>query len=449
MRAGLCGDYPLAVRSFLRSLNPRLPRSVQILQAGGLANSFGNGLASRSCSSTSTTCAGSTSAPPGLIVATNGAVGLVAGPIGGIADRPRRRASRRSIVSLLFMTVGYGALPVRRTSRGRASLVAAIAGIGNGGFWPSQSSLIAGAHAAGAAAHGVRGAARDDEPRDRARRARRRADRDHRPAGHVHGRSSCSTRSRSSSSSARSRSSRSRAHGARERRARRGSYRDGASATASSSPCSRSTSSSSPPPWRSSRSFPAYAKNEAGVSERGIGSIWFVNTVVIVLAQLPIARALEGRRRMPVLALLGVVWAARARARPGRRDGSTAGPRSSSSRRRRGLRDRRVPARDGAGAARRRSRRPPADRPLHGAVGVLVERRLHGRARDRRLRPRAAPTRVARRRGGLPRRRRGGARARARAARARPADAARRPRAGAGRAPVAGDASRSAARAAG
>jgi predicted MFS family arabinose efflux permease len=55
--------------------------------------------------------------------------------------------------------------------------------------------------------------------------------------------------------------------------------------------------------------FPVYAKNEAGLSEKGIGVIWFVNTVVIVLAQLPIARALEGRRRMPTLALLGVVWA--------------------------------------------------------------------------------------------------------------------------------------------
>ena len=54
--------------------------------------------------------------------------------------------------------------------------------------------------------------------------------------------------------------------------------------------------------------FPVYAKNEAGLSEKGIGVIWFVNTVVIVLAQLPIARALEGRRHA-LLALLGVTWA--------------------------------------------------------------------------------------------------------------------------------------------
>jgi hypothetical protein len=30
--------------AYLRSLNPRLPREVWVLQAGGLANSFGNGI---------------------------------------------------------------------------------------------------------------------------------------------------------------------------------------------------------------------------------------------------------------------------------------------------------------------------------------------------------------------------------------------------------------------
>jgi len=57
-------------------------------------------------------------------------------------------------------------------------------------------------------------------------------------------------------------------------------------------------------------SFSVYAKNEAAVSEAGIGLLWFLNTIVIVLAQLPIAKGLEGRRRMLTLALLGVVWAA-------------------------------------------------------------------------------------------------------------------------------------------
>ena len=36
-----------------------------------------------------------------------------------------------------------------------------------------------------------------------------------------------------------------------------------------------------------------------------IGIVFFANTLVIVLAQLPIAHARRGRRRMPTLALLG------------------------------------------------------------------------------------------------------------------------------------------------
>ena len=32
------------MRGFLSSLNPRLPRTVQLLQLGGLMNAFGNGL---------------------------------------------------------------------------------------------------------------------------------------------------------------------------------------------------------------------------------------------------------------------------------------------------------------------------------------------------------------------------------------------------------------------
>lgn len=55
--------------------------------------------------------------------------------------------------------------------------------------------------------------------------------------------------------------------------------------------------------------LPVYAKNEAGVGERAIGVIFFVNTLAIVLAQLPLVKLLEGRRRMRALAVMTVVWA--------------------------------------------------------------------------------------------------------------------------------------------
>ena len=56
--------------------------------------------------------------------------------------------------------------------------------------------------------------------------------------------------------------------------------------------------------------LPVYAKNEAGLSETQIGLLFLVNTLVIVFTQLPTARLVRGRRRMPTLGLFGLLWAA-------------------------------------------------------------------------------------------------------------------------------------------
>ncbi len=53
---------------------------------------------------------------------------------------------------------------------------------------------------------------------------------------------------------------------------------------------------------------PAFARDHAHISEREIGAIFFVNTAVIVIAQLPISRAIEGRRRLRALALMPALW---------------------------------------------------------------------------------------------------------------------------------------------
>jgi MFS family permease len=55
--------------------------------------------------------------------------------------------------------------------------------------------------------------------------------------------------------------------------------------------------------------LPAFARDQAGLSERQIGAIFFVNTVAIVVAQLPLSRWIEGRRRMRALALMPSLWA--------------------------------------------------------------------------------------------------------------------------------------------
>ena len=293
---------PLA--AYVRSLNPGLPRSVHILQMGGLANSFGNGLAVPFLFIYLHNVRGIDLGTAGLIVATNGAVGLVAGPvIGSFIDRVGGK--RTLILSLLFMTVGYGLYPFVHVPW-QGFVASTIAGIGNGGFWPSQSSLIAGLappdrrHSAfalqrvmmnlGIGLGGLAGGliATTDHPGtftalfllDAATFLVFIGALTFVPqppiAAHSH--------------------------------ERPGSYGDVLRnrvfvavlvlnfvfVTAA---------------MAQFEVFPVYGKNEAGVSEREIGLVWFVNTVVIVLAQLPIARALEGRRRMPTLGLLGVVWA--------------------------------------------------------------------------------------------------------------------------------------------
>jgi MFS family permease len=56
--------------------------------------------------------------------------------------------------------------------------------------------------------------------------------------------------------------------------------------------------------------FPVFARNEVGVSERVIGLIFLVNVLVILVVQLPVVRLLEGRSRMAALAAMAVLWAA-------------------------------------------------------------------------------------------------------------------------------------------
>ena len=55
--------------------------------------------------------------------------------------------------------------------------------------------------------------------------------------------------------------------------------------------------------------LPPFAKNQAHVSPEGVGVIWAVDSLFVVVAQLPVAKLMEGHRRMRGLALMSVVWA--------------------------------------------------------------------------------------------------------------------------------------------
>jgi MFS family permease len=54
--------------------------------------------------------------------------------------------------------------------------------------------------------------------------------------------------------------------------------------------------------------LPAFARDHAHLSEKQIGFVFFVNTALVVIVQLPISRAIEGHRRLRALALMPLLW---------------------------------------------------------------------------------------------------------------------------------------------
>lgn len=55
--------------------------------------------------------------------------------------------------------------------------------------------------------------------------------------------------------------------------------------------------------------FPVFAKNDGGIGTAAIGTLFLLNSLLIVGAQIPIARAVEGHLRMRGLALMGALFA--------------------------------------------------------------------------------------------------------------------------------------------
>jgi MFS family permease len=293
------------VRAYLRSLNPQLPRDVWMLQAGGLANMFGNGVIGPFLIIYLHNVRGISLGVAGLIVASNSAAGLFSGFVGGaLSDRIGPRAVLTG--SLVVMAVAFGLFPLI-SDPWHAFALNVLAGTGSGAFWPSQSTLLSSLtsperrHAAfaqqrmtmnlGIALGGlVAGAvARTDEPNtftflfllNAATFVVFVAVLRFVPAPRH-----------------------------REAHAEPGRYADvlrngvfvayiflnvvfiGAGIAVMS------------------ELLPPFAKNTADVSEPAIGVLWFVFAGVVAVAQLPVVKVVEGTRRMRGLALMGAVWAA-------------------------------------------------------------------------------------------------------------------------------------------
>ena len=290
---------------YIRALNPRLPRPVQLLELGGLVNSFGNGLAYPFLFIYLHNVRGFALGTTGLVVATNAAIGLVAGPLTGpVVDR---FGGRRTLVgALLVSAAGYGGYPlVHHPWQG--FVTSGLAGIGNASFWPGQSTLIAGLtpqekrHSAFAVQRitmnlGIGGGATT--------------------GGFI------ATTSDPHSFTVLFLGDAATfflyifallfipepERAPREERASAGGYaavlRHRAFVGVITLNFVLIMAGLS-----LIEVFPAYAKNHAHVTERGIGFIFLANTVFIALAQLPVAKLLEGTRRMRTQALVGAVWA--------------------------------------------------------------------------------------------------------------------------------------------
>jgi MFS family permease len=295
-----------AVAGYLRSLNPQLPRAVQILQLGGLANAFGNGIVLPFTFIYLHNVRGIGLGTAGLVLGANAGVSLLAGPLSGVLV-DRVGGKRTLAAALAFLMVGYGGFAfVHHPWQG--FVAAAVTGVGNGAFWPAQSTLIAalvrpeqrtpafamqrvvmnlgiglGALTGGliaSAAHprsfellflldavtfvvyGIVLALLVPDP------------------GH-------------------------------HRRARQGPPA-GYGTVLRNRPFLAVIANNTVfifAGFAGLDLLPVYAKNHAAVGERAIGLVFLVNTLVIVVLQLPIARLVGGHRRMRALGLLGVVWA--------------------------------------------------------------------------------------------------------------------------------------------
>jgi MFS family permease len=292
------------VRAYLRSLNPQLPRDVWILQAGGLANMFGNGVIGPFLIIYLHNVRGISLGVAGLIVATGAAAALFAGFVAGaLADRlgPRIVLS----AALALGAVAFALFPLIRETW-QAFALNVVVGVASGSFWPSQSTLLSSL-----------------TPRER-RHAAFAQQRMTMNLGFALGALVAGAVARTDDPSTFTflfllnavtflvfvgvlQLVPSPRHRAAHREA--GRYADVLRNRLFFAYILLNVILIGGGIAVMSELLPPFAKNTSHVSEPAIGAIWFVFSIVVAIAQLPVVKLVEGRRRMRGLALMGVVWA--------------------------------------------------------------------------------------------------------------------------------------------
>jgi MFS family permease len=288
------------VRAYLRSLDPQLTRDVWILQAGSLVNAFGNGIMLPFLVIYLHNERGIPLGIAGLVAATNSVFGFASAFVAGtFSDRigPRRVLQ----IALCVMAVATGLFPLVQ-SAWQAFALYALSGLGSGSFWPAQSTLLSALapterrHAVfatqrvtmnlGVALGGLVGgflAAWSFTALflfDAATFLAYVAVLTRVPTPELHP----------------------------EREA--GTYRDVVRDRTfmSYTLLNALVIAASVAIWV--ELLPPFAKNQADVSAQGIGVLWAVDSIVVVVAQLPVAKLVEGRRRMRAFALMCLAFSA-------------------------------------------------------------------------------------------------------------------------------------------
>jgi MFS family permease len=292
------------MRAYLRTLDPRLPQDVYVLQAGGLLNAFGNGVVLPFLIIYLHNVRGLSLGLAGLAAATQSATALASGFLAGtLSDRigPKRVL----VAALGVMTVAFVLMPFIR-SPWQAFAVYVVWGAGSGSFWPSQSALLAAltAPARRSPAYALQRLTMNLGAAIGGVTAGLIASVAHPSSFTVLFLVNCATYVAYMVVLVRVRSPE--LHPERARGTWRAVARDRAFLAYAALNAAYMTAAIS----LMIELLPAFGKNVTHVNEQEVGVIFALNAIGIVVFQLPVAKLVEGRRRMRGLAAMGVVWAA-------------------------------------------------------------------------------------------------------------------------------------------
>src|SRR4051794_13439039 len=130
----------MAPVSYLRSLDPMLPRQVWLVQIGGVVNSFGNGIVFPFIVIYLHNVRGISFAAAGLALSA-GAVGALAAGWGAGTIVDRFGGRNTLLLGLLLQATSFALFPLIREAW-QAFALLAVEGAGTACFWPGQSTLL-------------------------------------------------------------------------------------------------------------------------------------------------------------------------------------------------------------------------------------------------------------------------------------------------------------------